>query len=214
MIPPVNKHHQIRLATTRDIPRLVELHRQLFPKSRSTRFGSLYLRKMFRWFLVHNPALCFTAMQDDQLIGYLVGAINGYGRSVFRYAIFEIILGFLVHPKLWTDKETFLLWKSYLRGLLPARKNPPLTSEGADHPLPTSAALADIGVSTAHQGRGIGRELTLAFENAARKAGAELLTLSVAEDNLSARKVYEACDWRKDGEYRAGHSVHYSKKLV
>lgn len=210
----INGGIQITHPTKNNIPQLAELHCTLFPTSRSTQFGRLYVKKMFRWFLENYPELSFFAVDGSQVIGYVVGAIGGYGRRVFRYAIFELIIGFLIHPNLWVKKSTFLLWRSYLQGILPARKNQqPVMGPSTHRPAQFSISLADIGVAVTHQGRGIGKELTSTFEKAARELGAGYLSLSVMEDNLSARKVYEACGWVMDGEFKESRSVHYEKKL-
>ena len=93
-----------------DLNVIVELHRSLFPRSRSTSFGPLYLKKMYRWFLEFQPDLCIGIDFEDQLIGFIVGTIGGYGTKVLRFAIGEIIISLLIHPHLILNKNTYSLW--------------------------------------------------------------------------------------------------------
>lgn len=51
--------------------------------------------------------------------------------------------------------------------------------------------IHDLAVLATHRGRGIGRALLAAAEDAARAAGCCKLTLEVQEDNLPARQLYQ-----------------------
>jgi len=168
---------------------------------------------MFHWFLKQAPALCLVAMEEEEIIGYVVGAFGGYGRQLFRDTLFEVILGYFLHPILWTNRITYLAWRSYLRGLRPQKRSNINPIVKTQTPVPFSAALADIGVSMRYQGRGVGKALAQEFENASRQAGAVVITLSVHENNISAQKVYESCGWLMDGSDPVAHTVHYSKRL-
>ena len=50
----------------------------------------------------------------------------------------------------------------------------------------------DLGVREKARGRGVGRALLLALENAAREAGCCKLTLEVRQDNARARTLYRS----------------------
>lgn len=64
-----------------DIPALARLHCKVFPDSRSTQLGQLYVRKMFKWFYITQPQLCFVAKQGNALVGYVVGAVGGMAEN-------------------------------------------------------------------------------------------------------------------------------------
>ena len=189
------------------------LHCSIFPESRSTKFGKLYVRKMFRWFLEFQPDLSLIAIQNQRIIGYAIGAVGGYGRKLFRFALLEIIMGLIFHPRLWFQKGTFLLWRSYLKGLYPKREKKDHKNQITKQPITMSAALAGIGVDNDQQGQGVGKALLSAFEGAARKSGVKILTLSVHNDNLAARRLYDRSGWVIDSENQAANSVHYVKIL-
>lgn len=206
----------IRPLHVEDIEKVVLVHIHAFPHSRSTRFGKPYLRKMISWFLTFQSGLCYAAVKDGVLVGYVIGSIGGYGRYLFRYALAEIILGFITHPNLWFSAKTFSLWHSYLQALNPLtilwRKK--LSSQSDSFPQPVRAALAGIAVLPSARGLGTAKKLVQAFEQAAGNGGAQLLGLSVEMDNDAARRLYESCGWFVDSEDIQTNSVHYSKKFV
>jgi len=204
---------QIQPLEWEDIPELAKIHCQAFPKSRSTQLGTLYVRKMFKWFIKYQPSLGYVAKQDNRIVGYVVGAIGGYGRKLFRFTLFEILIGLVIHPRLWTRGSTYSLWTSYIKGLLPNQRNKKTDSD-SNQGQPTSAALAGIGVHPEKRGLGVGKALVQEFEIAAKNLGTEKLTLSVSADNLQARRLYEHCGWVQDNEDLKTGSVHYSKRVV
>jgi len=59
-----------------------------------------------------------------------------------------------------------------------------------------AAELAAIAVSEPERGRGVGRSLLSACEDAARRAGAPLLTLRTAEANLAAFELFHKRGYR------------------
>ena len=194
-----------------DITAVSSLHRKVFYGSRSTKLGRAYINKMFSWFIKYNPGLSFVSKKNEKVSGYVVGAIGGYGRKLFRYAFFEILFGLLFHPKLWFQRQTFLLWRSYLKGLTPQNKS---TTVLSDQPLITKAALAGIGVDPDQQGQGIGSLLVIAFEEAAKELGVNKLTLSVNQDNFNARHLYDRLGWSVDSENISANTVHFTKVIA
>jgi ribosomal protein S18 acetylase RimI-like enzyme len=198
---------------------------------------------MFAWFVINQPRLNYTAFVSGEPAGYILGAMGGYGRRVFRYALPEVLLGLLHNPQILLRDRTYTLWTSYLRGLLPApedlslrgalfaTKQSEVSGEDcharsterplAERPLavtteePTilKASLASIAVRSRDQGRGIGKMLIRAFEEGAVERGATVLGLSVEEDNLSARRLYESCGWVLSKLNPERNSVYYIKTL-
>jgi ribosomal protein S18 acetylase RimI-like enzyme len=212
----MSTNQQLRLLQKSDISRVADIHCLIFPTSRSTRLGKLYVRKMFYWFLEKQPALSFVFESNGEIVGYLIGAIGGYGRKLFRYALFEIVLGLMTHPGLWLRRDTFMLWHSYLQSLNPAVWMAERRQNERQHaiPLPVKrAALAGIGIIPEMRGRGISKLMVQAFEQAAISQGASLLGLSVEIDNLPARHLYEKCGWKLDASQTELKSMHYSKEL-
>ncbi|MFC1878371.1 GNAT family N-acetyltransferase [Chloroflexota bacterium] len=200
----------IRKMAPKDLKQVAAIHRRQFPASRSTSLGAPFVRKMYQWFIENQPELSYVALLEDKIAGFVTGAIGGYGRTVFRYAIFEILLGLLTRPWLLLRGQTFTLWSSYLKGLFPRRAGKPKSESG---PTQIKASLASIAVAQAAQGFGLGKALVAAFEEGAGKQGVCSLGLSVALDNQAARHLYERCGWQLQGENGPQNSAYYTKKL-
>jgi ribosomal protein S18 acetylase RimI-like enzyme len=69
--------------------------------------------------------------------------------------------------------------------------------------------LHDLAVAPGHRGKGVGRRLLAAVEDAARAAGCCKVTLEVRTDNLTAQKLYRALGY---GDGAAPHHF-WSKPL-
>jgi ribosomal protein S18 acetylase RimI-like enzyme len=83
----------------------------------------------------------------------------------------------------------------------------------------TIAYIQTLEVAAGDRKRGIGEQLLLHLETSARKAGADIVWLHVAEQNSSAIRLYEAHGYlhqgREEGYYDAGvHALTYAKTLA
>lgn len=202
----------IRKLSEADLEAITAIHLEQFPHARSTSLGRPYLRKMYRWFMETQPALSFVAVQSDRVVGFAVGAIGGYGRKIFRYALAEILLGLARRPALLVQRQTYTLWNSYLRGLLPTPRSTP-SRQAAQSPVVVRCSLSSIAVAQTAQRQGVGKALIAALEENARRLGATRMTLSVASDNLPARRLYESCGWRCITDPTTQASVVYVRHL-
>ena|SRR2546425_3509641 len=194
----------IRPLGIEDIDAVVAIHVERFPNYRSTSLGKPFLRKMYYWFVTNYPDLALVATFDDQVVGFAVGSIGGYGRRVFRHALPEVAWGFIRHPRLALNPSTFFLWKSYMRAFMPKSKKKRKTSP--DEPQIIEAAFASLAASESAPGAGIA--LILAFERAAKRKGARLIGHTVRRDNLIARRLYESLGWQLRGENLVGASYY------
>jgi ribosomal-protein-alanine N-acetyltransferase len=64
------------------------------------------------------------------------------------------------------------------------------------------AELLTIAVPAEMRGRGVGRALLVAFEQAAQGAGADRAFLEVRSDNRAALALYLGAGWRQSGQRR------------
>ena len=68
--------------------------------------------------------------------------------------------------------------------------------------------LNDLFVATEARASGAGRALVERAERWAAETGAKGLTLTTHMTNLTAQRLYEACDWTKNEEF-----FHHSRSL-
>ncbi len=194
-----------------DLDAVVTIHRQSFPDSRSTKLGKPFLRKMYHWFVTFQPELAFVACIDGRPSGFVTGAIGGSSRKIFRYALWEILGGFLRHPVLLLQPEMFDYWYSYLSSFAPKYKK--TNPQALDKQTFVKATLDSIAVSPRARGKDIGKSLVRAFENAAQQKGATIVALGVERDNITARRLYESRGWKLMKENEKVNSAKYSKSI-
>lgn len=195
-----------------DISKVVGLHADSFPNSRSSKLGEPFLRKMYQWYFLYQPGLSFVAVLNAEIVGFVTGAIGGgTARRRFRYAFWQILWGFLCHPQYFLQTEMFEAWQVHLRGLF-------VSANGIQKPEAgkveiVKITLDSIAVAPHARGRDVGRLLVSAFEQAAQEQGATFLGLGVESDNLNARHFYERCGWRLTRDDIEHNSANYVKEF-
>lgn len=203
-----------------DIHRVVEIHLESFPASRSSKLGGPFLKKMYKWYFLYHPMLSFVATLDDRVVGFVTGSIGGgSAQRRFRYAFWQIVWGFLRQPRLFFQPEMFEAWNVhvaslffYIRNLF-FRQQPRPNSSTVRQELRIKATLDSIAVSSSARGRNIGEFLVSAFEQAARNQGATYMGLGVERDNLAARRLYERCGWQIVFDNVERNSANYIKNM-
>ncbi len=201
----------IRNMLKADLRDVASIHLQQFPNSRTSNFGGLFVRKMYKWFASEHPALAIVAEQEGHLVGFVTGATGGYGKKIFRYAFVEILLGTLTRPKILLNRDTYNLWQSYMSSLIPDRK-PGQHSNGLEV-KPLKASIGSIAVKQEYQGMGIAKKMLMQFESSAKAMGVACVGLSVDAENQPARKLYEACQWQLVDKASTENSAYYQKEL-
>lgn len=195
----------IRLMEVSDISLVSRIHAESFPNSRSTKLGMLFVRRMYQWYILNQPGLSFVALLNKEIVGFVAGAVGG-GTLRFRYTFWQIVWGFLRHPRLLSEAEMFASWKSHLR-----KRKTRLPAGGQIEMV--KILLDSIAVTSGVRGKGVGRQLLNSFEKAARGKNATILGLGVESDNLVARHLYESCDWHLLHNDIEHNSANYVKDI-
>lgn len=203
----------IREMKPTDISRVAYIHSLCFRNSRSTKLGSPFLRRMYRWYITYQPHLSIVAILNENIVGFVTGAIGGNSaRKRFRYTFWHIILGFCKNPTLIFEERILKNWRVLMPGLL-------LRSSWFKDGKKSlrngfKVTLDSIAVDPTVRGQNIGSMLVIAFEKAAKEQGATYLGLGVESDNTTARNFYERCGWTLSHENLTGKSANYVKDLT
>lgn len=164
------------------------LHIEAFKDYPSTKLGKAYVKAFLKLFLESEFSIMYVAIKNLKVCGYVIGIENNKLKTKKISPI--IFLSFLRKPYLIFDKK--ILNKIYykFRNLLKIDKEVlPL--------LPSPfISLVGIGVAPENMGKGIGQNLMESFEQEAIKRGYKAMRLSVYNENLRAKKLYERCLWK------------------
>ncbi len=192
-------------------PTVGRLHLSAFEGYMNTLIGSGYIEAFLRWFCHASDAVALVAVDpDDRVIGYVVGAAEGYGPSMNRDLVWVAARGMIQRPWLILDHRIRKVVAGRTR-LLIGRRVQAEAPLGLPEPV---FSLVGIGVSPQAQGQGIGAELLTAFEQAARARGAASMLLSVYPTNEGARRLYTRRGWKPVTQSeRSDVAMCYSKIL-
>lgn len=205
------------------VQEVAALHEACFEGYYLTRLGPAFLRAMYGWYAESPQAIAQVALKaSDRVVGFVAGTTRA---ETYHVSLFREQGGALLAALAWravsSPVETLrLVWerKDLARRAVPSvvRGSSQTTAPtGQSDDGPHSASLVSIGVEPSLRRSGIGRRLSEVFLQEARQEGCELVTLSVREDNLAARRFYESLHWeersRSSVAYHGSHSITYEK---
>ncbi|HKI85669.1 MAG TPA: GNAT family N-acetyltransferase [Thermoanaerobaculia bacterium] len=190
---------------------VASIHLEAFNGYMNARLGSGYARAFLRWFMNDPQALALVARQGNGVLaGYVVGALEPYGKRLTRSILPAAAIALAARPWLLLDRRMVRTILGRLH-LLPAGRTEQREKPVLESPV---ASLVGIGVAPSARRVGAGSALVAAFEDEARELGARSLRLSVYEDNLAALALYERCGWRvADLPRPPGAALYYYKTL-
>ena len=178
-----------RVATHDDLKALATLHQAAFPAFYLTSLGGGFLRLYYRAVLECDGGVLLVSQHDSGLTGFVAGYLDpeGFHAHLRRYrlrALITILPKFVINPG--------LLPRTIRRFRQP--RPPELEKAG-----PAVCELSSIAVAPSAQGTGTGRDLLVAFFEAARKLGANEVRLTTdALENDAVNRFYS----------RAGFQLH------
>lgn len=185
------------------------LHRLCFAGTLGVAMGKHYVHAFLSWFLQEQSAIKLGAWYDRRLVGYAIGAPEGYSLQMNKDLRSIMIRAALTHPWL-------VLRPGFLRQI-PSRSKLLLPSwlmkqtSNPKHPDQAILRLVGIGVLPNFRNLGIGQQLITAYETHAWEYGYSEIRLTVYKTNTSARTLYEANGWTLHDEGKKV-SVVYGKK--
>jgi ribosomal protein S18 acetylase RimI-like enzyme len=206
------------------LQQVAALHETCFPGYYLTRLGPAFLEAMYGWYVRSPEAIAYVALnQSERVVGFVAGTTRaeGYHRSLFRHQagplLWALLRRLVAHPlltlgQIWERKD---LLPQALSALLSPASGPSVESVPVPNTGPPAASLVSIGVEPSQRRSGIARRMTELFLREGAQRGSQLVTLSVREDNLGARRFYENLEWvevsTSSQEYHGSLSITYQK---
>lgn len=190
--------YRVRVMESRDLARIVEVHRQQFPDGFYTRLGSGFMTAYFSAYVRSPGAVGLVAEQHDgsDIVGYLIGTVDDVAHEGFMHwraapALTAAGASALAQrPGLWKE---FLSHRSvwYLRrhaaALVRTRRPVPAEREGE---------LLYICTTSGNRRKGIGAALLRAFVEAAQREHTAGLHLVAEKNNTPAHDFYAHRGWQ------------------
>tara|TARA_B100000686_G_C16802020_1_gene986774 strand:+ start:1351 stop:1998 length:648 start_codon:yes stop_codon:yes gene_type:complete len=196
MMPQI-KCINYRSAEPEDIDNLGLLHLKTFNNSIGASIGLRYSKAFFKWFILNEKATTLVCCDSKQIIGYVVGAPEGYSKHLTKSTLLNIIFGIFTHPKIILNKNFFSLSKGRIKNLFNVKSklhNAPDKYTWND-PQNTTYVLVGIGVDPKFRGQKIGYQILKKYENLIWRLNYKKIRLTVYESNLSAINLYKKSDW-------------------
>ena len=202
----------IEALSSERLDRAAAIHMEAFRGYPNVRLGIAYAKALLNWFHRYDQGVTLVAVDEDgQAVGYVAGAFLPYGEKMNR-DLFPLVAAITItRPWIICNLRFFAAAKARLASML----RPTRSAVGAETKLPEPImSLVAIGTAETARGRGIASALIMAFEEQARRRGAQCLRLSVYPENTAARRVYERCGWAIVAEPSGGRAIYYRKILA
>jgi ribosomal-protein-alanine N-acetyltransferase len=179
------------------------LHRAAFRGSMGVGLGARYTRALLRHYVACDACLFLVSVphRSGPVDGYVFGAPLRHLGEIDRRLAVPSAVGMATHP-----------WLLARRAVLAEAWNRVRGHHAVDTTAPdpaTTFALVGIGVDPTARGRGVGRALLAGFEQHVDPDAYAACELTVYEDNVAARALYESTGWRCVGPVPGARTLRY-----
>lgn len=175
---------RIEKATPKDARILAEEHQSVFPGFFLSTLGTDFLETYYKALLKHPETICFLAVEDGVVFGYVVGRTRAK-------AFLKRVIMRNPFPFIW---QGFKLLFTHTEALIRLSKN--LEKKKTDLDIEDKqeyGEIALIGVSPSMKGKGIGHQLLRTLESALKAEGVTQLSLTTDYyNNENTLCVYNA----------------------
>ena len=86
---------EVRKTKEKDVADLSVIHKVAFHGYQNVKLGDFYIRKFILYFIAKEGAICLTAFNDREIMGYVCGAPIGYNKDMMRKLWFAAFLGII-----------------------------------------------------------------------------------------------------------------------
>lgn len=179
--------YRYRMVEKEDIWDIVDVHIDSFPKYFLTEMGRAFLKTYYRSYLFHDSFIAICVEDSRGVIcGFCFGTTksSGYSRrliigSIFSYAVLGVLL---------LATKPISLYHIYRNFSKTGDKD-----EKRDY-----AEILSLGVTSSHQGKGLGRKLVERFEGCLLEKNLDKVSLTTDLDNNdNAKRFYDALGYEK-----------------
>lgn len=171
---------EIRLATTKDVISIVEIHKNAFKGFFLTSLGTQFLKFYYKAFVKSDESVVLCAVEDGVVLGFSAATkqCKGFNSRLIKKNLFSF---FLLAVKLIFTRPS-----SLMRLAKNLTKKSDAVVDNEDY-----AELYSIGVCAESQGKGTGKKLLKATEDNLKKNGVKKVSLTTDHyDNESAVAFY------------------------
>ncbi len=162
----------IRKAGIDDLNEIVDIHLASFGGFFLSSLGPRFLKIFYKEFLVHNKSCCLVSIEDERVVGFVVGVLNPseFFRCMFKKRLLHLFLGCL---------NSIMSNPSVVIKLIRRAATYPGKSPRSDH----VALLSSIAVLPEYHSKKIGEELVKMFLKEVKGMGADEVTLTTDKFN-------------------------------
>lgn len=179
------------------IPAVIRIHLSVFQGYMNTRLGEQYLKNFFSWFHSYDKAITVVARNmDGAVVGYAIGAEEGYERQMSRDLIWCAAMNILLRPWLFFTSSIGNMVLNRFKIIFGPHKDIQSDSQASDGLPMKRMVLVGIGVIVSEQGKKIGQQLLAEFERQSQTLQKRMIVLTVYQTNQKARQFYERCHWQ------------------
>lgn len=198
----------------------IEIHvENLFSNSE---FSKLYLAERFKYLLHEDDAVTVSAKnKTGKMLGLVYGGPEGYKNNMNKYIMKRIIWTMLRKPYLLLGGEFIYKYKSAFKRFSSKIKprstnidNDTNSSQPQYQPPGPILRLTGIAVLEKYSHLGIGEQLLIGYEKAAKERSYKSIILETPETNIRAIKFYEKFGWKNYINEDANLGKVYFYKLI
>ena len=188
---------EFRNAVPEDINDLGLLHQKTFKGSLGASIGIDYSKAFFKWFICNQSTIALVCCNSKQIIGYVIGAPEGYSKNLTKSTLSKIIFGIAKHPKSLLHPNFATLLKNRIANLFDIKYNLPDSNK-----FPSSCdeknstfVLVGIGVDPQFRGNQIGFQILKEYERLVWELNYNRIRLTLYKSNIAAIRLYEKSNW-------------------
>ena len=188
---------KFRIAVEADLENLIQIHLDSFQGYLNTSLGVNYVRCMLKWFIKLDSALLLVCYNSEQIIGYAMGAPDGYSVNLQKALLTKMIWGILTHPKSFAHPNFFSQFKIRIQNMFKMKSQftDKIQLEKQIFNKSDTYTLVGLAISPEFRGNIIIFQLLKEFEKHVWAKKFKAIRLTVYKFNNSVIQLYKYLKW-------------------